>query len=188
MEYKEDLEKAVKIISSDGIILYPTDTIWGIGCDATNQKAVSKIYQIKQREYSKSLIVLVSDIDMLKEYVAEVPEKIIELLAQEQNPITIIYPNARKLAPNAIADDGTIAIRIPKDDFCVSLINKFGKPIVSTSANISGEIAPKNFLLISELLKTKVDYVVNYKQDNETSSKASKIVKIENNELVYIRK
>ena len=188
MNYKEDLEKAVETISSDGIILYPTDTIWGIGCDATNENSVSKIYQIKQREYSKSLIVLASDIEMLKEYVSEVPEKIIELLAQEQNPITIIYPNARKLAPNAIANDGTIAVRIPKDDFCVSLIKKFGKPIISTSANISGEIAPKNFLSISELLKIKVDYIVNHKQSDESNSKASKIVKIENNELIYIRK
>ncbi|MEA3452325.1 MAG: Sua5/YciO/YrdC/YwlC family protein, partial [Bacteroidota bacterium] len=137
---------------------------------------------------SKSLIILVSDVDMLKEYVAKIPEKIFVLLAQEQNPITIIYPNARKLAKNAIADDGTIAIRIPKDDFCLSLIQKFKKPIISTSANISGELAPKNFLSISEQLKKKVDYIVDYKQNDDSSSKASKIVKIENNELVYIRK
>src|SRR5512133_1363512 len=138
MNFDNDIEKSLKVLADGGTLLYPTDTIWGIGCDATNTMAVEKIYRIKSRSEAKSMIILLDHIDKLSTYIESVPEITGDLLASITNPVTIIYSNARKLAPNVIASDGTVAIRIVKDNFCSELIRRFGKPIVSTSANISG--------------------------------------------------
>ncbi|OSY89350.1 translation factor Sua5 [Tenacibaculum holothuriorum] len=167
-------------------ILYPTDTVWGLGCDATNNNAVKKIYSIKDREESKSLIILVSSIEMLKEYINNIPQKALDILKESTKPTTIIYNNPIGLAPNTIAKDNTIAIRIPENEFCIQLIESFGKPIVSTSANISGEPTPKTFSEISEAILKSVDYVVNLQQD-KVNEKSSTILKIEGDDIIVIR-
>lgn len=154
------MHKIIQILKQGGTILYPTDTVWGIGCDATNPIAVQKIYAIKQRSDSKALIVLVKDELQLKRYVQAVPPAIPSILAKVQRPTTIIYPNAQHLANNVIAQDGSIAIRIPQHDFCQQLLSKLGTPIVSTSANISGQPTPTNVQQISPSIKEAVDYVV----------------------------
>lgn len=180
--------KIINTLKQGKTILYPTDTVWGIGCDATNEVAVKKIYQLKNREESKSLIILVSSIQMLKDYLEEIPQKAIEILNNLEKPTTIIYNNPKNVAKNTIASDNTIAIRIAQDDFCVQLIQKFGKPIVSTSANISGEPTPKSFLEISKTILQSVDYIVALHQ-NKVTEKSSTILKItENNEIKIIRK
>ena len=188
MNYISELKKSKNIILNGGIILYPTDTVWGIGCDATNKNSVEKIYTIKQRKYSKSLIVLVSDLRMLHQYVEDIPQKAIELIRETKRPLSIIYPGARNIASNAISTDGSIAIRIPKDKFCVSLIKEIDRPIISTSANISGEDTAQNFLSIDEKIKNRVDYVVDYKRDVLAESRPSIIVKIENDDIIFLRK
>ncbi len=142
MELNQAVDEAVKVLKDGGVILYPTDTIWGLGCDATNPKAVEKIYQIKQRIDSKSLIILVNGLDMLYRHVKEVPEVADQLIEVSDKPLTIIYPGAIALAPNVIAGDGSVGIRIPDHVFCQRLLYRFRKPIVSTSANISGDDSP----------------------------------------------
>lgn len=186
MNFNDDIEKSLKILESGGTILYPTDTIWGIGCDATNTIAVEKIYRIKSRTEAKSLIVLLDDLEKLAKYVEKVPDITGDLLASITNPVTIIYSNAQKLAPNVIASDGTIGIRIVKDAFCAELIRRFGKPIVSSSANISGFDAPVVFSQISKEIKNSVDYIVNYKQDYYTRSKPSTIIRLRDDGLYTI--
>lgn len=141
------------------VILYPTDTVWGLGCDATNFEAVEKIYKIKQRAASKSLIVLVDSLAMLQAYVGEIPQTAIDILQQATRPTTIIYNNPKGFAKNTIAEDNTIAIRIVQHEFCQQLLQQFGKPIISTSANISGEPTPKSFDEISDVIKTSVHIV-----------------------------
>ncbi|CAM1354500.1 L-threonylcarbamoyladenylate synthase [Tenacibaculum insulae] len=178
--------EVVKNLNDSKVILYPTDTVWGIGCDATNEKAVAKIYQLKKREESKSLIILVASITMLKEYVENIPFKVLEILEETKKPTTIIYNNPKGLAKNTIAIDNTIAIRIPEDDFCIELIKEFGKPIVSTSANISGEPTPTSFSEISESILKKVDYIVDLNKD-KVNINSSTILKIEDNTIVVIR-
>ncbi|WGH76622.1 L-threonylcarbamoyladenylate synthase [Tenacibaculum tangerinum] len=182
MNYKE----IVKHIKQGNTILYPTDTVWGLGCDATNEEAVKKIYELKNREESKSLIILVASIEMLQEHVENIPEKALELLKNAEKPTTIIYSNPNNLAANTIATDNTIAIRIPQDDFCIQLIEEFGKPIVSTSANVSGESTPKSFSEISEAILKNVDYVVNLHQE-KVAEKSSTILKIEDDAIIVIR-
>ena len=167
-------------------ILYPTDTVWGLGCDATNESAVKKIYQLKNREESKSLIILVASIEMLQKHVGNIPEKALEILKTSVKPTTIIYNNPKELAANTIAVDDTIAIRIPKDPFCIQLIKEFGKPIVSTSANVSGEPTPKSFSEISEAILKNVDYVVDLHQE-KVAEKSSTILKIEGDDVIVIR-
>lgn len=186
MNFESDIEKSLKILEAGGTILYPTDTIWGIGCDATNTKAVEKIYRIKSRKEAKSLIVLLDDLEKLSVYIEKVPEITGDLLASITNPVTIIYSNARRLAPNVIASDGTIGIRIVKDDFCSELIRRFGKPVVSTSANTSGFDAPAVFSQISDEIKTGVDYIVSYKQDYFNRSKPSTIIRLRDDGLYTI--
>jgi len=189
MNYSSEIEKSLEILNSGKILLYPTDTIWGLGCDATNSDAIEKIYQIKQRVLSKSLIVLADSIEMLLLYTKQIPAAALKLIDETQKPLTIIYQDAINLAKNAIAEDGSIAIRIPNDKFCKELIKRFGKPIISTSANISGEEAPNNFNEVSEIIKNSVDYIVNWKQNETEKSKASTIVLIDkNNNINYIRK
>ena len=187
-KYAEDIFLCIETLKKGRIILYPTDTIWGIGCDATNNRAVSRIFEIKQRHESKSLIILASDIEMISQYVEKISHSVIELIKNTYKPLTIIYEQAKNLAKSAIAADGTVAIRIPKDDFCLDLIRKFGKPIISTSANFSGDKSPSNFDEINKKLIGKVDYVVKYKQDDLTQSIPSTIVKLNGEEIVFLRK
>jgi len=186
MDFENDIEKSLKVLDEGGILLYPTDTIWGLGCDATNTKAVEKIYHIKSRAEAKSLIILIDHIDKLATYIEKVPDITSDLLESITNPVTIIYSNARKLAPNVIASDGTIAIRIVKDEFCAELIRRFGKPIVSTSANISGFEAPVVFSQIANEIKNSVDFIVAYKQDYFTRSKPSTIIRLRDDGMYTI--
>lgn len=188
MKFDQEIFKVIEILEIGGTILYPTDTVWGLGCDATNEIAVSKIYEIKKREFSKSMIVLVSGIEMLNDFVESIPTKALYLLQNETKALTIIYSGAKNLAKNVISDDGTIAIRIPKDDFCLSLINEFKKPIISTSANVSGEQTPTNFSSIKDSIKTNVDFIVKYRQNEIKESNPSIIVKIEGENLIYLRR
>lgn len=168
-------------------ILYPTDTIWGLGCDATNADAVDKIFEIKQRPKEKSLIVLVDSIETLERYV-NVTDKIESLIFSFKEPTTIIYPNPLGLAKNAINDDDTVAIRLVKHKFCQQLIKEFGKPIISTSANISGEKTPSQFGQISTEIKEKVDFIVERKYDTSTYHQASRLIKInKDNSVEYLR-
>jgi len=186
MDFENDIEKSLKVLEEGGTILYPTDTIWGIGCDATNTKAVEKIFHSKSRAEAKSLIILIDHIDKLSNYIEKVPDITADLLASIDNPVTIIYSNARRLAKNVIASDGTIAIRVVKDDFCTELIRRFGKPIVSTSANISGYEAPAVFSQIADEIKNSVDYIVVYKQDYFTRSKPSTIIRLRDDGMYTI--
>ena len=169
------IQEAIKTMKKGGVILYPTDTIWGLGCDATNPIAVNKVYSIKQREESKALITLVSDKEMLYKYTNYIPN-----FNLTNQPTTIIYPNVVGLSKNLLPENGSAAIRIPKDLFCIQLIQKFGKAIVSTSANISGKESPKQFLDISNYIKNNVDYIVNLRK-NEKMEKPSSIIKLEEN-------
>ncbi|TYP98822.1 L-threonylcarbamoyladenylate synthase [Tenacibaculum adriaticum] len=178
--------ESIKSLENGKAILYPTDTVWGLGCDATNEEAVAKIYKIKKREESKSLIVLVSSLNMLKKYVY-VPRKAIEIIRKSKKPTTIIYQKPKGIAFNAISkEDNTVAIRIVQDDFCRKLIKRFKKPIISTSANLSGHPTPKSFSEIEQAILNSVDYVVNLHQERVTT-KSSTILKIEGNNIVVLR-
>jgi L-threonylcarbamoyladenylate synthase len=174
-----EVRKAGKIVLSGGIILYPTDTIWGIGCDATNRDAVQLIYDLKRRDDSKSMLVLVNEVRMLKQYLIEIPPLALDLISKAEKPTTFIYPGARKLAGNLLADDGSIGIRITSDPFCQKLIEYTGKPIVSTSANVSGEQSPSVFSEINTLILHQVDHVVKWRQNETEASKSSAIIKID---------
>jgi L-threonylcarbamoyladenylate synthase len=184
-----EIQNCIKVLQSGGIILYPTDTIWGIGCDATNSKAVAKIYRLKQRMERKSLIILLDEAEKLRDYVSEIPEIAWDLIKNVDTPLTIIYPEARNLAKNVVATDGSVAIRIVNNDFCIRLIREFGKPIVSTSANISGERSPLTFKNISQEIISGVNYVVDESLDEIHELKASRIIKLSlNGEFRIIRK
>lgn len=173
-----DIKIAVKILQDGGLILYPTDTIWGIGCDATNANAVEKVFALKQRCDSKALLVLLDNDFRLNQYVSNVPGIAWELIGVSDKPLTIIYPKAKNLAENLIANDGSIGIRITKDEFCQKLISRFKKPLVSTSANISSQPAPAIFDEITEEIKNGVDYIVEWRQEDLTRSEASNIIKL----------
>jgi len=184
-----ELEKCLKVLQDGGTILYPTDTIWGIGCDATNDPAVEKVYRLKKRMESKSLIILLDDTKSLPDYVSTIPEIVWDLLGNVETPLTIIYPDAKNLAGNVIAKDHSVAIRIVKTGFCNRLIHAFGKPIVSTSANISGEATPVTFRHISADIISGVDYVVDWRMDPVHDMKPSQIIKINaNGDFRIIRK
>jgi L-threonylcarbamoyladenylate synthase len=186
---EQDIIKATEILRQGGIILYPTDTIWGIGCDATNTEAVKRIYSLKQREETKSMLILVDHIDRIGRYIKEIPDAAIQLLEVNDQPMTIIYPGAINLASNLISTDGTIGIRVANDEFCQKLIRKFNKPVVSTSANISGTPSPSLFSEISEEITNGVDYVVGWRQTDYIKRNASQIIKIGmNGEIEIIRK
>jgi L-threonylcarbamoyladenylate synthase len=176
---KEEVEKALEVIKTGGIILYPTDTIWGIGCDATNETAVGKIIQLKGRAENKSMIILLENENRLESYVSEVPEIAYDLIEYAENPLTIVFSGAKNLAANVINYDNTVGVRIVKHPFCQQLIQRFRKPIVSTSANLSGKDAPKNFNEISDEIINGVDYVVNFGQDDLSEKKPSTIMKLE---------
>ncbi len=180
-----EIKNALEILKNGGLILYPTDTVWGIGCDASNPDAVKKVYNLKQREDSKALICLVADDRMLKKYVKQVPVAAQNIIDVTDKPTTIIYDEAQNLAENLIADDGSIAIRIPDDDFCFWLSRKFNGAIVSTSANISGEPTPKSFKEIAPEVLKGVDYVVNLQRE-KICDKPSSIIKLSNNGVVKV--
>lgn len=184
----EEIKKACEVMQAGGVILYPTDTIWGLGCDATNEAAVKRVYEIKKRVDSKAMIVLIDRDVKLQFYVDEVPEIAYDLIEYSDKPLTIIYDGARNLAPNLMAEDRSIGIRITKEEFSSKLCERFKKAIVSTSANISGEQSPANFDEVSEEIKKSVDYIVNYRQDDLTKAKPSGIIKLGRNcEVKVIR-
>jgi L-threonylcarbamoyladenylate synthase len=185
---KEEVEKAVEILKKGGVILYPTDTIWGIGCDATNESAVQKIFNIKNRNQALSLIVLVENDARINRHVKEVPSLAWDLLDLATDPLTIIYPKGVGFAPKVCAPDGSVAIRKTNDEFCRQLIHKLNRPITSTSANISGKQAPKSFSDIEDVILASVDYTVNLRQLERQTSQPSKIIKINlNGEIKLIR-
>lgn len=177
-QLESEISRTLRVLKDGGVILYPTDTIWGIGCDALNARAVDKVYKIKNRKESKSLIILVDGFDMLSTYVGKVPDITADLIGSIENPVTVIYDNARNLPKNVGAADGTIAIRIVRDEFCSRLIHQFGHPIVSTSANVSGEESPMVFSRISEKVKNSVDYCVELYHDLFNQAKASTIIRL----------
>lgn len=185
--FEYDIKNCLDILQTDGIILYPTDTIWGIGCDATNEKAVERIYKLKNRPDEKSMIILVADEKEISKYVNAPDPNIFNYLKNNTKPTTVIYHDAKGFAKNLMNKDGTIAMRICKDEFCQQMIQQFRKPIVSTSANISGLASPKNFSAISEEIKRGVDYIVLQKQEDKNEATASSIIKWENGKPVVIR-
>jgi L-threonylcarbamoyladenylate synthase len=187
-EFNNDVEKCLQVLQSGGIILYPTDTVWGIGCDATNEKAVEKIIQLKQRPSQKSFVVLVAEEKDILRYTAAPDLSVFDYLQTVQKPTTIIYEHALGLAQNVCNEDGSVAIRICKDEFCRHLIKRFRKPVVSTSANISGEPAAGNFSSINKIIKQGVDYVVQYRQDEVAVAQPSSIIKWNNGKSEVIRK
>lgn len=178
MTFEDDIKQSLRILRNGGIILYPTDTIWGLGCDPTNENAISNIFRIKSREANKSLIILADSIGMVERYVKEIPEIAYELTDVSVTPLTIIYPGGKNLAPGVCAEDGSIAIRICRDEFCSRLITLFRKPIISTSANFSGSPSPRNFHEVEKKLIEKVDFVVNYRQDTNDTGQASPVIKV----------
>jgi len=173
-----DLLKAYDTLRAGGIILYPTDTIWGIGCDATCEDAVQRIYSLKQRQDERSMLILLDDASKIEDYVEVVPEIAWNLIKIADKPLTIIYPDAKNLAKNLIAADGSVGIRIVKDEFCRLLIRKLGKPLVSTSANVSGKPWPPSYNKIDKSLVKAADYVVNWRQNDEKRGKPSGIIKL----------
>lgn len=190
----EILAEAVKVLREGGVILYPTDTIWGIGCDATNPEAVAKVYGIKKRPDSKSLVLLADSLDMVGRYVREIPDIAIQLVEVNDRPMTIIYPDAicgkapaegskavadrHFLAYNAVAEDGSVGIRVPMNEFCRNLCYKLGRPVVSTSANLSGEASPERYADIPQEIISAVDYVVDPALERDSQGKASQIIKV----------
>lgn len=175
---EEDIKSALEALQKGKVILYPTDTIWGLGCDATNEEAVRRVYEIKQRSDSKSMLVLMENVNLLEWYVEEVPEIAYDLIEVTDKPLTIIYPAARNLAGNLIAADGSIGIRITREAFTQQLIRRFRKPIVSTSANLSGEPSPATFADISPSIVKAADYVVRYRQEDHRPASPSGIIKL----------
>lgn len=189
MVSEEELNKTVQALKEGKVILYPTDTIWGIGCDATNEEAVKRVFEIKGREDSKALIVLIAEIEQLHDYVMKVPDIAWDIVDFAERPLTVVYPQGRRVAPNLLAEDGSIGIRVVKDPFCRALIKKSGKAIVSTSANISGQPSPASFADISQEIRSAVDYTVNYRQEEKTSGVPSMVMKIGmNGEVKILRK
>jgi L-threonylcarbamoyladenylate synthase len=185
--FEKDIQKCLDSLKEGGLILYPTDTVWGIGCDATNEKAVEKIYKLKRRSDEKAMIVLVADEKTIMQHVAAPDLSLFDYLDKTTKPTTVVYEGALGFADNIVASDGSIAIRICKDDFCRQLIKRYRKPIVSTSANISGMSAPKTFKEIADEIKNGVDYVVEYKQQDETSAQPSSLIKWNNGTVTILR-
>ncbi|NMD00298.1 MAG: threonylcarbamoyl-AMP synthase [Bacteroidales bacterium] len=186
--FDDDLEQALATLIDGGIILYPTDTIWGLGCDATNDQAVKRIFDIKKRPSHNPFIILVHSEAMLLKYVEEVPEIAFELIENAKQPLTLIFPKAKKISPLVCGQDNSIAIRVVNEPFCKALISTLKKPIVSTSANISGEPNPAIFSEIHQTIKQSVDYIVKYRQQDTTCHQPSSIIKIlSNNKIEKIR-
>ena len=180
-----EIENALATLKRGGLILYPTDTIWGIGCDSAHPEAIENIYKLKRRQDSKSMICLVNDFKMLNQFVENVPEVAYDILNYASKPTTIIYDDPIRISENLIADDNSLAMRVVQDDFCRQLIRKFRRPIVSTSANISGESTPKSFGEISSEILEGVDYVVNLQHD-KIAGKPSTIIKLTSDSQVKV--
>lgn len=182
----EEIKKACQVMREGGVILYPTDTIWGIGCDATNEEAVRRVYEIKRRADSKAMLVLVDSAVKVDFYVQDVPEIAWDLIELADKPLTIIYSGARNLAPNLLAEDGSVGIRVTGEEFSKRLCQQFRKAIVSTSANVSGQPSPQNFSEISEDIKAAVDYIVDYRREETTQAKPSSIIKLDKGGVIKI--
>ncbi|MBW6492261.1 MAG: threonylcarbamoyl-AMP synthase [Lentimicrobium sp.] len=175
-----EIRKTLKVLKNGGIILYPTDTVWGLGCDALNARAIEQIYKIKERPNTKSLIVLLDTFELLKKYVKNVPDIVEDLILSMDKPVTVIYENAINLPKNVIAPDGSVAIRVVRDQFCSRLIKEFGRPLISSSANISGEPTPLVFSQIDRKIIDNVDYVVQLLHSKFNQAKTSTIIKLHN--------
>lgn len=175
---KEEVAKALKVILDGGIVLYPTDTIWGIGCDATNTEAIKKIFALKQRDEAKSMIILLDTENKLESYIQEVPSIAYDLIEYAENPLTLIMPGAKNISPALVAADGSVGIRIAKHDFCQQLIQRLRRPLVSTSANISGQPSPQTFDEVDQAIINGVDYVVNLEQHSTEKKKPSTIMRL----------
>lgn len=182
----EEIKKACQVMREGGVILYPTDTIWGIGCDATNEEAVRRVYEIKRRADSKAMLVLVDSAVKVDFYVQDVPEVAWDLIELADKPLTIIYSGARNLAPNLLAEDGSVGIRVTGEEFSKRLCQQFRKAIVSTSANVSGQPSPQNFSEISDEIKAAVDYIVDYRREETTQAKPSSIIKLDKGGIIKI--
>jgi L-threonylcarbamoyladenylate synthase len=185
--FESDIEQCLQVLRNGGTILYPTDTIWGIGCDATNGEAVKKIYNLKIRPDEKAMIVLVADEKEILRYATEPDLKLFDYLETVSKPTTVIYKGAIGLADNLIGEDGSIAIRICKDEFCRHLIKRFRRPIVSTSANVSGQDSPQNFSAISAEIKRNVDFIVSYGQNVTTNKEPSALIRWERGNPIIVR-
>ena len=185
--FEKDITECLKVLKEGGLILYPTDTIWGIGCDATNENAVDKIYKLKKRGDEKAMIVLVADERDIMQYVAAPDLALFDHLEKTLKPTTVVYDGALGFADNLTGQDGSVAIRICKDEFCRHLIKRFRKPVVSTSANMSGMPPPKTFKEITGEIKNRVDYIVSHRQDDETSAEPSSLIKWNNGKVTIIR-
>lgn len=183
---REEIKKACEVLQKGGVILYPTDTVWGIGCDATNEEAVKRVYEIKRRTDSKAMLVLVDSDVKVDYYVQDVPEVAWDLIQYATKPLTVIYDGARNLAPNLIGEDGSVGIRVTSEEFSKQLCFRFRKAIVSTSANISGQPAPASFGEIQEEIKQAVDYIVGYRQDEPSGAKPSSILKLGKGGLIKV--
>lgn len=187
-DFEQDIKESIQVLNAGGTILYPTDTVWGLGCDATNEQAVSKIFDLKQRPAAKSLIVLLADAKDVLQYVAAPHPDIIAIVESFETPTTVIYEGALGFADNVINEDGSIAIRVTEDPFCKALIKRFQKPLVSTSANISGQPTPATYSMIDATIKEGVDYCVFHRRDDNTTSPPSRLVKIDDDgNLIIIR-
>lgn len=186
--FEQDIQRSLEVLQNGGLILYPTDTVWGIGCDATNEAAVQKVYALKQRAESKSMIVLMADEREVLQWVAAADLAVFDFIAGQERPTTVIFEQALGLAANLVAPDGSIAIRLVRDSFCRHLIKRFRKPIVSTSANISNMPTARNFAAIAPEIKSGVDYVVSWRQDNETEAAPSQIIRWKNGDVEWIRR
>ena len=186
---RTEIEKALAVLKNGGVILYPTDTVWGLGCDATNAAAAEKINKIKGRQSDKSFIILLDNDSKIQSYVTEVPEVAYDLIEYAEHPLTIIFSGAKNLAENVISADGSIGIRIAKHDFVQQLLQRFRKPLTSTSANLSGQPTPQSFDEIDEQIKDAVDYIVDWEQDIKSNKKASTIMKLSpSGQFSFIRK
>lgn len=185
---EEEFRKAIEVLRSGGVILYPTDTVWGVGCDATNASAVEKVYRLKQSAVKKSMIVLVDKLDNVARYIRRVPDIAWQLFEMADKPLTLILPGGAGVAENLIPEEGTLAIRVPDHEFCRALLRKFGRPLVSTSANISGKPSPTNFSEISREIIDGVDFVVNPSFEGRPTRKPSSIIMLdESGEVKVIR-
>ena len=185
---REEIQQALGVLREGGIILYPTDTVWGIGCDASNPEAVKKVYDLKNRADSKALITIVASEVMLERTVIDMPNIAWDLIDAAEKPLTIIYQEVKGIAHNAIAEDGSCAIRLPKDNFCQQLVQRLGKPLISTSANTSGNPTPQSFQGIEPSILSGVDYVVNLRQQEKSKNTPSSIILLKNNgEIKIIR-
>lgn len=182
----DDIKKACEVMQAGGIILYPTDTIWGIGCDATNEKAVQRVYELKKRADNKAMLVLMDSSAKLEAYVNDIPDIAWDLIEVADKPLTIIYSNAKNLATNLLGNDGSVGIRISNEEFSRKLCERFRKPLVSTSANVSGEPSPANFSEVSDVIKNGVDYIVSYRQEDMSKAQPSNIIKLGAGGLIQV--